>query len=94
MAVELPPDPPIDETRRGVLTISPPALLGLLGIPRDHRVERLHVTYDGELTIELVGADMPEGFLPQPVTLIAHTSREKPLELCWGHKPAKRWTLP
>jgi hypothetical protein len=91
-----PPEPEIDETRHGVLTVGVTALQMLLGLPRDHRISGLRLTFAGDLQIDIVGADMPDDspFLPKPVVLLCHTARDKPLELSWAHKPDKRWTLP
>jgi hypothetical protein len=94
-----PPSPPVDESRRGILTIADTGLLALLGIER-HRIEEMRVTTTGNLQIELVGEDMPEGCLPKPVVLIVHqqtigdpTKHERAHFASWEHKPSKRWRL-
>jgi hypothetical protein len=95
MALDLPPEPEIDYLRLGVLTIAPAGLHILLGLGRDQEILGFRLTISGALQIDIAGADMPEGrFLPQPVQLICHHDRDRPLELSWAHKPTKRWTLP
>jgi hypothetical protein len=101
MAIELPPRTPVDESRRGILTISDHGLLALLGIPGNHRIEELRVTTTGNLQIEIVGEDMPVGCLPKPVVLTCHVETigvapdraERRTFAAWQHKPEKRWRL-
>ena len=93
MPIDLPPPPAIDESRRGILTINEAGFCALLGL-KGHRVEEFRVTSAGNLQIELVGEDMPAGFLPKPVVLTVHVidGGETRL-LSWQHKPEKRWRV-
>lgn len=90
--LRLPPPQRVDESRRGILTINDAGMLALLGI-KHHRIEDFRVTVCGNLQIELVGKDMPEGALPKPVTLICHVNADGTRELSWDHKPAERWRV-
>lgn len=99
MPLDLPPTPPVDESRRGILTIADTGLLALLGIER-HRIEEMRITTTGNLQIELVGEDMPEGCLPKPVMLCVQQktvgdprNHEREHYAFWDHKPEKRWRL-
>lgn len=86
------PERNIDHTRRGILTVNDGALLTLLGLdPRRYMVEELRVTTTGNMQIELVGGDMPEGNLPKPVELLCHDHGKRRREFSWAHKPEKRW---
>jgi hypothetical protein len=91
MPIDLPPEPPIDESRRGILTINEGGLLALLGL-KGHRIEEMRITTGGNLQVELVGEDMPIGTLPKPVVLICHVGGDQ-RELSWEHKPEKRWRV-
>ena len=92
----LPAPPPVDESRRGILSIAPEGLLAVLGIPGAHRVEEMRITTAGNLQIEIVGADMPDGCLPKPVVLLCHVESadgERRVFSSWQHKPEKRWRV-
>jgi hypothetical protein len=95
MTLELPPAAPVDESRRGVLTINDGGLLALLNIA-GHRIEEMRVTASGALQVELVGEDMPEGLLPKPVELLVTqvvVGEERRAFGSWRHKPEKRWRM-
>jgi hypothetical protein len=98
-----PATPPVDESRRGILTINEGGLLGLLGI-ENHRIEEMRITTTGNLQIEIVGEDMPAGCLPKPVVLLCNVQLNRPGDLSeltpdrrifahWEHKPEKLWRL-
>jgi hypothetical protein len=85
------PERNIDHTRRGILTISDGFLLALLGLDARYMVEELRITTLGNLQIEIVGGDMPDGNLPKPVTLLCHVNGKKRRQFSWAHMPEKRW---
>jgi hypothetical protein len=98
MPLDLPPLPPVDESRRGILTIAPEGLLALLGIPGNHRVEEMRITTCGNLQLEIVGEDMPEAIFPKPVVLLCHVETdadtgERRVFASWDHRPEKRWRV-
>jgi len=98
MPFEAPALAPVDESRRGILSMAPEVLLGLLRIPGAHRVEEIRVSATGALQIEIVGEDMLEGMLPKPVVLLctAVTNRatgDRSVFGSWEHKPERRWRI-
>lgn len=95
MIQALPPLPPVDHSRQGVLTIAEPVLRGLLGLGDEYEVTRFALDTQGRLQVHIAGGDMPEmGLSPAPVSLVAHVQPDASIELSWAHVPEKRWRLP
>jgi hypothetical protein len=94
MSFTLPPATPVDSTKRGLLTICPPAFRGLLGLGAEYEIVGFDVDIDGNLQVAIAGGDMPPmGLSPAPVSLVAQLT-DTGIELCWQHSPEKRWRLP
>jgi len=93
--MRLPPLPPIDRSRRGVLTIAEPAFRILLGLGQEYEVTGFALDVLGHLQVHIAGGDMPPmGLSPAPVSLVCHVQEGRSLELSWAHVPEKRWRLP
>jgi hypothetical protein len=93
LPLNLPAAPPIDESRRGILSIAPDVLLHLLRVPGNHRVGDLRITMHGTLQIEIIGEDMPEGWLPKPVVMTDQAKDERRVFGSWEHDPERRWLI-
>ena len=94
------PVPAVDESRRGILTINEGGMAALLGLKPDHRIEEFRVTSAGNLQVEIVGADMPEGFAPKPVVLLVQQrtvgdpgGSRREHWASWEHLPERSWRL-
>lgn len=85
---------PVDDTKRGILTIAPFAFRGFLGLGDEYEVVGFDIGSDGDLQVLIAGGDMPPmGLSPAPVRLIARVINGA-VELAWQHAPEKRWRLP
>jgi hypothetical protein len=96
----LPPQPAIDHSRAGVLSISDEVIGHLLRFPKTLKVTGSRWSEDGrylELVIE--GYPLPEriGGEPVPVMLIMHQTVDDAemlsIHVAWAHAPDDRWLL-
>jgi hypothetical protein len=95
------PQPELDKSRAGVLSIAPVVLTDLLRLPPNTAVTDARIGPHGTIELLIIGKDMPrwpsEAQEPERVSLIAHAERLEPvgerITLSWAHLPGQKWML-
>ncbi len=100
MAFEMPPEPEIDTSRAGALSISFEVLHGIMRFPPTVRIASVDIDGPlGSIVLRLEGEPMPlveDGADMRTVNLVCHEVRDaggqRSVYLEWSHRPG-RWLL-
>jgi hypothetical protein len=101
MALDLPPETPVDRSRAGLLRIASPMLGHLLRLPAGQEVVGARIGSWGDVELLIEGAEMPpRDESPAPVTLMCRSEfrdgecgRERRTVVNWEHAPTHQWVL-